>query len=76
MNNSIEQQIAELDNADDKVMFMEEYHMKEPALNKLIRSTYTLLELLTYFTAGVQEGQGMDHSRGMESTAGSIRNSY
>ncbi len=56
MNNSIEQQIAELDNADDKAMFMEEYHMKEPALNKLIRSsTYTLLELLTYFTAGVQE---------------------
>src|ERR1035438_3656518 len=55
MNNSIEQQIAELENADDKAMFMEEYHMKEPALNKLIRSTYALLELLTYFTAGVQE---------------------
>ena len=55
MNNSIEQQIAELENADDKAMFMEEYHMKEPALNKLIRSTYALLDLLTYFTAGVQE---------------------
>jgi GTP-binding protein YchF len=55
MNNSIEQQIAELENAEDKAMFMEEYHMKEPALNKLIRSTYALLELLTYFTAGVQE---------------------
>jgi ribosome-binding ATPase len=55
MNNSIEQQIAELENEDDKAMFMEEYHMKEPALNKLIRSTYALLELLTYFTAGVQE---------------------
>ncbi len=55
MNNSIEQQIAELENADDKAMFMEEFHMKEPALNKLIRSTYALLELLTYFTAGVQE---------------------
>ena len=55
MNNSIEQQIAELEDADDKVMFMEEYKMKEPALNKLIRSTYTLLTLQTYFTAGVQE---------------------
>ena len=55
MNNSIEQQIAELDNAEDKAMFMEEFHMNEPALNKLIRSTYALLELLTYFTAGVQE---------------------
>jgi ribosome-binding ATPase len=55
MNNSIEQQIAELDQPDDKAMFMEEYKMKEPALNKLIRSTYTLLALQTYFTAGVQE---------------------
>jgi ribosome-binding ATPase len=55
MNNSIEQQIAELENADDKAMFMEEYKMKEPALNKLIRSTYALLTLQTYFTAGVQE---------------------
>jgi len=55
MNNSIEQQIAELDNAEDKAMFMEEYHMNEPALNKLIRYTYSLLNLQTYFTAGVQE---------------------
>ena len=55
MNNSIEQQIAELEQADDKAMFMEEYKMKEPALNKLIRSTYALLALQTYFTAGVQE---------------------
>ena len=55
MNNSIEQQIAELESADDKDMFMEEYKMKEPALNKLIRSAYALLNLLTYFTAGVQE---------------------
>jgi ribosome-binding ATPase YchF (GTP1/OBG family) len=29
--------------------------MKEPALNRLIRSTYKLLDLNTYFTAGVQE---------------------
>jgi ribosome-binding ATPase len=55
MNNSIEQQIAELENAEDKAMFMDEYKMKEPALNKLIRSTYALLALQTYFTAGVQE---------------------
>ena len=41
MNNSIEQQIAELENADDKALFMEEYKMKEPALNKLIRTTYS-----------------------------------
>ncbi len=55
MNNSIEAQIAEMDNEDDRQLFMEEYKMKEPALNKLIRSAYKLLNLFTYFTAGVQE---------------------
>lgn len=55
MNNSIEAQIAELDNPDDRALFMEEYHMTEPALNKLIRTAYDLLKLFTYFTAGVQE---------------------
>jgi GTP-binding protein YchF len=55
MNNNIEAQIAEMENADDKQMFMDEYGMKEPALNRLIHSTYKLLALQTYFTAGVQE---------------------
>jgi ribosome-binding ATPase len=55
MNNSIEAQIAEMENPDDKQLFMEEYKMTEPALNKLIRSAYKLLQLQTYFTAGVQE---------------------
>ncbi|MBS1667529.1 MAG: redox-regulated ATPase YchF [Bacteroidetes bacterium] len=55
MNNSIEAQISEMEDPADQQLFMEEYKMKEPALNKLIRSTYKLLNLLTYFTAGVQE---------------------
>ena len=55
MNNSIEAQIAEMENAEDQQMFMQEYGMKEPALNRLIRSAYKLLQLQTYFTAGVQE---------------------
>lgn len=55
MNNSIEAQIAEMENPDDKHLFMEEYKMKEPALDRLIHSAYKLLKLYTYFTAGVQE---------------------
>ncbi|MBA4198433.1 MAG: redox-regulated ATPase YchF [Chitinophaga sp.] len=55
MCNNIEAQIAELENADDKQMFMEEYKMTQPALNRMIKSTYKLLQLETYFTAGVQE---------------------
>jgi GTP-binding protein YchF len=55
MNNNIEAQISEMDNAEDKQMFMEEFGMKEPALDRLIHSAYKLLNLQTYFTAGVQE---------------------
>lgn len=55
MTNAIEAQIAEFENPDDKQMFMEEYKMVEPALDRLIHSTYKLLNLATYFTAGVQE---------------------
>jgi ribosome-binding ATPase len=55
MNNNIEAQISEMDNSEDKQMFMDEYGMKEPALDRLIHSAYKLLNLQTYFTAGVQE---------------------
>jgi hypothetical protein len=55
MNNNIEAQIAEMENPEDRQLFMEEYHMKEPALDRLIHSAYKLLNLYTYFTAGVQE---------------------
>lgn len=55
MNNSIEAQIAEMEDPGDRELFMEEYKMKEPALNRLITSAYKLLSLNTYFTAGVQE---------------------
>ena len=55
MTNAIEAQIAEFENPEDKQMFMDEYKMEEPALDRLIHSAYKLLNLSTYFTAGVQE---------------------
>ena len=55
MNASIEAQISEMGNEEDRKMFMEEYKMQEPALNRLIRSAYKLLNLFTYFTAGPLE---------------------
>jgi GTP-binding protein YchF len=55
MNNNIEAQIAGMENLDDRQLFMEEYKMTEPALDRLIHSAYKLLNLYTYFTAGVQE---------------------
>lgn len=55
MNNSIESQIQEMEDPADRKMFMDEYKMTEPALDRLIHATYKLLGLYTYFTAGVQE---------------------
>ena len=55
MTNAIEAQIAEFESPEDKAMFMDEYKMTEPALDRLIHLTYKLLNLSTYFTAGVQE---------------------
>ena len=52
---SIESQIAELDDPDEKEMFLEEYALKESGLNKLIRASYRILNLITYFTAGEKE---------------------
>ena len=52
---ALEAQIAEMEDLDDRAMFLEEYGLKESGLDKLIRSSYNLLNLITYFTAGVQE---------------------
>ena len=52
---AIEAQIAELDNADDRAVILAEYGLKESGLNKLIRASYELLDLITYFTAGEKE---------------------
>lgn len=64
MSNSIESQIAEMEDPEERKLFMEEYKMKEPALNRLIHSTYKLLDLATYFTAGVQEVRAWTIHRG------------
>lgn len=52
---AIEAQIAEFDDLDEKAMFLEEYGLTESGLNKLIRASYSILDLITYFTAGKQE---------------------
>ncbi len=64
MNNTIEAQISEMDDAEDKAMFLDEYGLKEPGLSRLIRAAYSLLNLITYFTAGVQEVRAWTIERG------------
>ncbi len=51
---AMESEIAELDD-EEKTEFLEEMNLEEPGLNRVIRAGYELLNLHTYFTAGVKE---------------------
>lgn len=51
---AVESDIAELDEADRDV-FMADLGLQEPGLNRVIRAGYALLNLQTFFTAGVKE---------------------
>lgn len=52
--NKLEEEIIELED-DEKADFLAEMGMDEPGLNRVIRAGYKLLDLQTYFTAGVKE---------------------
>ncbi len=51
----IESEIAELESYEEREMFLADLGLNESGVNKLIRAAYKLLNLATYFTAGVQE---------------------
>lgn len=51
----IEAEIAELESHEDRKAFAEELGLDAPGVNKLISSSYKLLDLITYFTAGEKE---------------------
>jgi hypothetical protein len=52
---AIEAEIATLEDAEERQLFLEEMGLKEPGVNKLIAAAYRLLKLQTYFTAGEKE---------------------
>ena len=51
----IEADIAELETREERAEFIEEMGLTEPGVNKVIRASYSLLDLVTYFTAGEKE---------------------
>ena len=51
----LEADIAELDDYEERQLFLEDAGLSEPGVNKLIREAYSLLNLSTYFTAGEKE---------------------
>jgi len=61
----IESEIAVMESFEDRQMFLEDLGLSESGVARLITSTYTLLKLVTYFTAGVQEVRAWTITNGM-----------
>ncbi|MBI2257720.1 MAG: redox-regulated ATPase YchF [Flavobacteriia bacterium] len=61
----IEADINELETFEERQMFLDELNLDEPGINRLIREAYRLLNLETYFTAGVKEVRAWTIHKGM-----------
>ncbi len=59
-----EADIAELETFEERQEFLEDLGLKESGVAKLIRSAYSLLNLETYFTAGVKEVRAWTYPKG------------
>jgi len=59
-----EADIAELETYEERQMFLEEAGLSESGVSRLIRAAYHLLNLQTYFTAGVQEVRAWTFEKG------------
>jgi len=51
----IESEIAQLETFEERQMFLDDLGLEQSGVTKLIKAAYRLLNLATYFTAGVQE---------------------
>lgn len=63
---SIESEIAQLDNEEEKAEFLETMGLEEPGLNRIIKAGYTLLGLQTYFTCGPKEARAWTIRTGLK----------
>lgn len=61
----IESELSELDDS-ERIEFLSDLGITESGLDKLIRATYSLLGLATYFTAGTDEVRAWTFRRGMK----------
>ncbi len=59
-----ESEIAELETYDERQLFLDELGLKESGVARLIKAAYALLNLETYFTAGVQEVRAWTYPKG------------
>ncbi|MEP7318398.1 MAG: redox-regulated ATPase YchF [Panacibacter sp.] len=61
----IESEIAVMESFEDRQLFLEDMGLHESGVARLIKSTYRILNLATYFTAGVQEVRAWTITKGM-----------
>ncbi len=66
---SIEEQISQMEEEDQNI-FLNEYGLKESGLNKLIKASYKLLGLITFFTAGPKEVKAWTIKKGSKAPQG------
>ncbi len=62
---AIESEIAVMESFEDRQLFLEDMGLSQSGVARLITSTYRLLNLATYFTAGVQEVRAWTITKGM-----------
>jgi len=62
---ALESEITELESADDRKAFLEDAGLTEPGVNKLVRSAYDILNLMSFFTAGPKEVRAWTIRKGM-----------
>lgn len=62
---AIESEIAVMEGYEDRQLFLEDLGLQESGVVRLIKSTYKILNLATYFTAGVQEVRAWTITKGM-----------
>jgi GTP-binding protein YchF len=61
----MEAEIAEMETYEERQLFLADIGLEEPGVNKLIKAAYRLLNLQTYFTAGVKEVRAWTITKGM-----------
>ncbi len=62
---ALEADIADLDDAQDRLDFLQDANLTEPGVNKLIQSAYKTLNLKSFFTAGPMEVKAWTIKNGM-----------
>ena len=74
----LEADIAELDDPDEKAMFMEELGIAQSGLDQLIQRSYSLLGLISFLTAGSDECRAWTIKRGTKApqAAGKIHTDF